>query len=54
MVRFHLICHTSFLTVCIDSRERNRIHARNSRERKKNQLDVLQRRMQQLLDEVCY
>lgn len=32
-------------------RERNRIHARNSRERKKNQLEVLQRRMQQLLDE---
>jgi len=32
-------------------RERNRIHARNSRERKKNQMDRLQKRLQELISE---
>jgi hypothetical protein len=32
-------------------RERNRIHARNTRERKKAQMDVLQSRVQQLMEE---
>ena len=36
------------------SRERNRIHARNTRERKKLQLDSLQLRVHQLNNEVSY
>ena len=35
-----------------DSRERNRVHARNTRERKKSQMDGLQSRIQELVDEV--
>ena len=38
---------------CLDSRERNRVHARNTRERKKSLMDALQCRIQQLIDEVC-
>jgi uncharacterized protein YggL (DUF469 family) len=34
------------------SRERNRVHARNTRERKKSQMDGLQSRIQELVDEV--
>ena len=34
------------------SRERNRVHARNTRERKKIQLDLLQMRIQELIDDV--
>ena len=34
------------------SRERNRVHARNTRERKKSLMDSLQSRIQQLVDEV--
>jgi len=36
------------------SRERNRIHARNTRERKRAQMDHLQQRIQDLFDEVCH
>ena len=36
------------------SRERNRIHARNTRERKRAQMDLLQQRIQDLFDEVCH
>jgi hypothetical protein len=35
-------------------RERNRIHARNTRERKKAQMDQLQQRVHELNDEVIY
>ena len=35
-------------------RERNRIHARNTRERKKLQMDTLQMRVHQLNDEVSF
>lgn len=35
-------------------RERNRIHARNSRERKKSQLINIQKRYEDLYNEVCY
>jgi hypothetical protein len=34
------------------SRERNRLHARNTRERKRAQMDLLQQRIQELSDEV--
>ena len=38
----------------IFSRERNRVHARNTRERKKSQMDGLQSRIQELVDEVSW
>jgi hypothetical protein len=36
------------------SRERNRVHARNTRERKRAQMDLLQQRIQELADEVSF
>ena len=36
---------------CFDSRERNRVHARNTRERKKSLMESLQSRIQLLIDE---
>lgn len=44
---------TAYLNILITiSRERNRVHARNTRERKKSQMDGLQSRIQELVDEV--
>ena len=36
------------------SRERNRVHARNTRERKKSLMDSLQFRIQELIEEVQF
>lgn len=38
--------------ILLSSRERNRVHARNTRERKRAQMDLLQQRIQELSDEV--
>ena len=48
----HLVTLTLKNHLAIDSRERNRVHARNTRERKKSQMDGLQSRIQELVDEV--
>ena len=54
MIRFYMLyIYFICIYVCIYSRERNRIHARNTRERKRAQMDQLQQRIQELFDEVC-
>lgn len=45
----HLICYYHGFVFC--SRERNRVHARNTRERKKSLMESLQSRIQVLIDE---
>jgi hypothetical protein len=43
---------TNVINILINSRERNRIHARNTRERKRIQMEALQQKIQELTDEV--
>ena len=49
---FYLLPNALSLLPSTHSRERNRVHARNTRERKKSQMDGLQSRIQELVDEV--
>lgn len=49
-IRHRARCRGEFLT-CPCSRERNRLHARKTRERKKMQMEALQQRMNELKEE---
>lgn len=52
ITHFYQLPNVRLLLPYMLSRERNRVHARNTRERKKSQMDGLQSRIQELVDEV--